>query len=121
MGMNFTLSSLSAFILAQMGSIWLIQSLSNASSIGWPAFNNSDLITAIQQSIFSTAISLDPNAHQTTTIAPEWPSWTDAGQVMLFNETEAGQPEAKLVASDSALLERCAYVSRFRESYTLKY
>ncbi|KZV68239.1 alpha/beta-hydrolase [Peniophora sp. CONT] len=81
----------------------------NASSIGWPPFNNSDFITAIQQSLFSTAISLDPNAHVEPTIAPEWPSWTDAGQVLLFNETESGQPEVKVVGPDAALLERCAF------------
>ncbi|VDC03533.1 unnamed protein product [Peniophora sp. CBMAI 1063] len=81
----------------------------NASSIGWPAFNNSDLISAIQQSIFSTAISLDPNAHEVSTITPEWPSWTKSGQVMLFNETEAEQPEVKLVGPDSAQLKRCAF------------
>jgi hypothetical protein len=75
-----------------------------------PAFNNQSFITAFQQPIFATAISLDANAHAAD-ITPNWPSWKETGEVMLFNITEAGQPNITVVGADDLLLERCAYVS----------
>ncbi|VDC03514.1 unnamed protein product [Peniophora sp. CBMAI 1063] len=76
---------------------------------GFPTFNNSAFISSFQSSFFSTAISLDPNAHDADDLKPEWPTFKQTGETMLFNMTTAGEPEVTTVPTSDALLERCAF------------
>ncbi|KAI0313761.1 alpha/beta-hydrolase [Amylostereum chailletii] len=81
------------------------------SSLGLaPAFNNTNFLHAFEQAFFATAMSLDPNVHFVSPdITPAWPAWTTNGTVMLFNMTEAGEPEVKTIATDEDMLARCAF------------
>ncbi|KAI0029565.1 alpha/beta-hydrolase [Vararia minispora EC-137] len=73
-------------------------------------FNNPVFIHNFQQAFFATSMSLNPNAHFINdNVTPFWPTWQESEQVMLFNRSEAGAPVVRLVARDSALLERCAF------------
>ncbi|VDC03515.1 unnamed protein product [Peniophora sp. CBMAI 1063] len=76
---------------------------------GLPAFNNTAFISAFQSSFFSTAVSLNPNAHDSEDLKPNWPTFQETGKTMFFNETMTGAPEVVTISTSSALLERCAF------------
>jgi hypothetical protein len=61
----------------------------------------------------SFAISLNPNEKiDPTNIVPDWPLFSNGSSQMVFNRTEAGEPDIQLTPVDEALLERCRYVCR---------
>lgn len=82
-----------------------------------PPFDNTEFIDAFAQSFTSFVISLDPNIKvDTTTITPEWNVWAVGNTEMLFNRTDAGDPEVHAVQTSNSLLERCLCVYSFLSS-----
>ncbi|RDB16283.1 hypothetical protein Hypma_003046 [Hypsizygus marmoreus] len=77
---------------------------------GIPPFNNAAFGKAFSESFLDFALSLDPNVKSDPagTITPTWKKW--AGEVeMLFNRTEAGDPDVRPIKTSSALLDRCKF------------
>ncbi|KAI0033946.1 alpha/beta-hydrolase [Vararia minispora EC-137] len=78
-------------------------------SNGFPPVNNSDFVRAFQEAFFGPVIFLDPNVHLSPVVTPEWPSYEDGQQTMLFNVTDAGATNITIVGPDQALLKRCTF------------
>ncbi|PPQ79101.1 hypothetical protein CVT25_002894 [Psilocybe cyanescens] len=74
-----------------------------------PPFANPDFDKAFSESFFNFALSLNVNSKwDKTDDAPFWPLWTGSNE-MLFNETEAGAPDVRVIKTSDALLKRCDF------------
>ncbi|KAF9475480.1 alpha/beta-hydrolase [Pholiota conissans] len=77
---------------------------------GVPPFNDAQFRASFAESFLKFAMSLDPNAKKfdPNDITPRWPMWQGKYE-MLFNRTEGGLPDVRLVNTSSALLKRCEF------------
>ncbi|KAF8170425.1 Alpha/Beta hydrolase protein [Pholiota molesta] len=76
---------------------------------GVPSFANPDFDNAFSESFLNFAISLNPNVKwDPTNITPPWKAWNGSNE-MIFNKTEAGAPDVRLITTSQALLERCSF------------
>lgn len=74
---------------------------------GLPPYNNTDFQKAFAESFMIFAMSQNPNdKFDPTTITPPWDMW-NGNTEMLFNRTEGGDPDVRLIKTSEALLERC--------------
>ncbi|KAH9481797.1 putative secreted lipase [Psilocybe cubensis] len=72
-----------------------------------PPFSNPDFDREFSESFFNFALALDVNVKwDKDNKAPFWPLWK-AGNEMLFNETEAGGADIRVIKTSDALLRRC--------------
>ena len=74
-----------------------------------PALSNPQFDASFAGAITGFAKSGDPNVHPVPqVITPLWRQFKGGNTEMLFNRTEDFKPDIRAVATDSALLERCA-------------
>ncbi|KAH0839491.1 Alpha/Beta hydrolase protein [Lanmaoa asiatica] len=71
----------------------------------------SEFITAFSNRFLAMTISLDPSdKYNASDITPtQWNAWSNGHTEMMFNVTSSGTPDVYTYATDSALLNRCAY------------
>jgi cholinesterase len=74
---------------------------------GIPPYANSQFDASFAESFLKFALSLDPNAKfDSADITPHWALWQGSNE-MLFNRTEGGDPDIRVVDTSNALLKRC--------------
>lgn len=72
-----------------------------------------DFTASFASSFLSFVISEDPNLKvNARSVTPSWPNFGGVQSEMLFNRTQDGLPDIKLVESDGERLERCRQVKR---------
>lgn len=101
----------------------LIDVLTSQTFYGNPTtFPNSDFQHAFSQAFFAMAVALNPNVVPVPpVITPSWPTWSESGLEMLFNQTAGGdpQPVVQTVKTDEQMLTRCRYVPSPVDSQTM--
>ncbi|KAF8869965.1 alpha beta-hydrolase [Infundibulicybe gibba] len=76
---------------------------------GTPRFANPDFSKAFSGSFLNFVLSLSPDIKSDpTTITPKWDAWEGSTE-MVFNRTEAGNPDIQAMKTSSALLKRCSF------------
>ncbi|VDC07276.1 unnamed protein product [Peniophora sp. CBMAI 1063] len=77
-------------------------------------FPNTDFQHAFSQAFFAMATALNPSvAPVPPVITPSWPTWSQSGLEMLFNQTEGEdpQPVVRTMKTDEQVLKRCSFWS----------
>ena len=73
-----------------------------------PPFNNTAFQASFAGAFMGFAKSLDPNVHTVPqVITPKWNLFASGHTEMLFNKTDANQPNIHSITTDPALLKRC--------------
>ncbi|TRM69635.1 Alpha/Beta hydrolase protein [Schizophyllum amplum] len=74
------------------------------------SYNNSAFDGAFASAFTNFALAKDPNVKLVRDLTPTWVPWTeDAPVEMLFNRTEAMEPDVHAVKTNGRLMERCSF------------
>jgi hypothetical protein len=75
-------------------------------------FDNQDFVNAFAGSFSSFILSENPNikvGNESNDIKPQWGTFDASPTEMLFNRTDDGRPDIRIITTDSGRLERCQF------------